>query len=195
MALHTWGGFAAGGQTPNECKVIISRDGTATAETSTQDLGTAQRTVTAIVTAEVLGLTPPDIVVKLGESQYGFSSGSGGSTTCPSQAPAALLAAQAARDDLFEYDVDGEASRSGDIVRVRLTYVDPVRSALGTRLEGSWSGQTLIVRPLVNPFQPDGTFLPNRPASSADPDDSFGQAELRKSDLPTFLAACARLAG
>jgi xanthine dehydrogenase YagR molybdenum-binding subunit len=102
MALHTWGGFAAGGTQPNECRVIISRDGTVTAETSTQDLGTAQRTVTAIVSAEILGMTPTDIVVKIGESQYGFSSGSGGSTTCPSQAPAALLAAQAARDDLFK---------------------------------------------------------------------------------------------
>src|SRR5262245_66227203 len=102
MALHTWGGFAAGGDTPNECLVRINKDGTATAETSTQDLGTAQRTVTAIVTAEVLGLMPTDVVVNLGESRYGFSSGSGGSTTCPSQAPAALFAAQAARDDLFK---------------------------------------------------------------------------------------------
>lgn len=100
MAIHTWGGFAAGNP-PNECTVTISRDGTVTAETSTQDLGTAQRTVTAIVVAEVLGLEPTGPVVKLGESQYGPSSGSGGSTTCPSQAPAALRAAQAARDDLF----------------------------------------------------------------------------------------------
>jgi xanthine dehydrogenase YagR molybdenum-binding subunit len=102
MALHTWGGFASGSTTPNECGVSISKDGTPTAETSTQDLGTAQRTVTAIVVAEVLGLAPADVLVKLGESVYGFSSGSGGSTTCPSQAPAALLAAQAARDDLFK---------------------------------------------------------------------------------------------
>jgi xanthine dehydrogenase YagR molybdenum-binding subunit len=102
MALHTWGGFAAGGNTPNECTVRINKDGSVTAETSTQDLGTAQRTVTAIVTAEILGLMPTDIVVHLGESQYGFSSGSGGSTTCPSQAPATLFAAQAARNDLFK---------------------------------------------------------------------------------------------
>ena len=68
-------------------------DGSVTAETSTQDLGTAQRTVTAIVVAEILGLEPTDVTVKIGESQYGCSSGSGGSTTCPSQAPAALLAA------------------------------------------------------------------------------------------------------
>jgi xanthine dehydrogenase YagR molybdenum-binding subunit len=101
MALHTWGGAAAGGQ-PNECTVIIGRDGSVTAETSTQDLGTGQRTVTAIVVAEILGLEPTSVITKIGESQLGFSSGSGGSTTCPSQAPAALLAAQAARDELFK---------------------------------------------------------------------------------------------
>jgi xanthine dehydrogenase YagR molybdenum-binding subunit len=102
MAIHTWGGFAAGGNTPNECTVRITKDGSVTAETSTQDLGTAQRTVTAIVAAEILGLNPTDVTVHLGESQFGFSSGSGGSTTCPSQAPAALFAAQKARDDLFK---------------------------------------------------------------------------------------------
>jgi xanthine dehydrogenase YagR molybdenum-binding subunit len=101
MAIHTWGGFASGVVTPNECHVFIAKDGTAAAETSTQDLGTAQRTVTAIVVAEVLGLQVSDVTVKVGESVFGFSTGSGGSTTCPSQAPAALLAAQAARDDLF----------------------------------------------------------------------------------------------
>ncbi len=72
-----------------------------TAQTSTQDLGTAQRTVTAVVVAEILGLDPSQITLKIGESTYGQSSGSGGSTTCPSQAPAALRAATAARDDLL----------------------------------------------------------------------------------------------
>lgn len=100
MALHTWGGFASGGA-PNEATVIISRDGTVTVESSTQDLGTAQRTVSAIIPAEILGLSVEQIVVKIGESNLGFSSGSGGSTTLPSQAPATLRAADAARDDLF----------------------------------------------------------------------------------------------
>jgi xanthine dehydrogenase YagR molybdenum-binding subunit len=99
MALHTWGGQAS--PQKNECTVVIASDGSVLARSSTQDLGTAQRTVTAIVTAEILGLQPSDIKVELGESQYGASTGSGGSTTCPSQAPATLVAALAARDDLF----------------------------------------------------------------------------------------------
>jgi xanthine dehydrogenase YagR molybdenum-binding subunit len=98
MALHTWGGSAAG---KNDCTVAITARGDVSASGSTQDLGTAQRTVWAIVVAEILGLKPEQIDVVIGESQLGDSTGSGGSTTCPSQAPAALRAATAARDDLF----------------------------------------------------------------------------------------------
>jgi xanthine dehydrogenase YagR molybdenum-binding subunit len=98
MALHTWGG---GGRGPNDTNVTISRDGSVVIQASTQDLGTAQRTVEAIVAAEVLGLEVNQITVQIGESQYGRSTGSGGSTTCPGTAPAILNAATAARDALF----------------------------------------------------------------------------------------------
>jgi xanthine dehydrogenase YagR molybdenum-binding subunit len=99
MALHTWGGQASPQR--NECVITISADGSVTARTSTQDLGTGQRTVSALVTAEILGLEPEQIALQFGESLNGASSGSGGSTTIPSQAPATLRAAEAARDDLF----------------------------------------------------------------------------------------------
>src|SRR5262249_46734811 len=101
MGLHTWGGNAVGGPPSNEVTVIISRDGSVTVESSTQDLGTGQRKVSAIITAEIVGVDVNDIIVKIGESNLGFSSGSGGSTTLPSQGPATLRAATAARDDLF----------------------------------------------------------------------------------------------
>jgi xanthine dehydrogenase YagR molybdenum-binding subunit len=99
MALHTWGGQAS--PQLNECTITIASDGSVTARTSTQDLGTGQRTVTALVSAEILGLEPGQITLQFGESTNGQSSGSGGSTTIPSQAPATLRAATAARDELF----------------------------------------------------------------------------------------------
>jgi xanthine dehydrogenase YagR molybdenum-binding subunit len=98
MALHTWGG--AGGP-QNDTKVTISRDGSVLVQASTQDLGTGQRTVLAIVVAEVLGLEPRDITIHIGESPFGRSTGSGGSTTCPGTSPAALNASTAARTALF----------------------------------------------------------------------------------------------
>lgn len=99
MALHTWGG-AAGKQ--NEINVTVSSDGSVLVGCSTQDLGTGERTVLAIIVAEILGLDVKDITVKIGESQMGPSSGSGGSTTCPGTAPPTLQAALAVRDSLLD---------------------------------------------------------------------------------------------
>jgi xanthine dehydrogenase YagR molybdenum-binding subunit len=99
MALHTWGGAAGA---PNDITVTISSDASVLVQSSTQDLGTGERTVLPIVVAEVLGLELKDITVRIGESPFGPSSGSGGSTTCPGTAPVAYNAALAARDDLFQ---------------------------------------------------------------------------------------------
>ncbi|HJT77863.1 MAG TPA: molybdopterin cofactor-binding domain-containing protein, partial [Gemmataceae bacterium] len=99
MAIHTWGGAGSG---PNDMIVSIASDGSVLLESSTQDLGTGERTVLAIVVAEVLGLGTKDITIRVGESQYGRSTGSGGSTTTPGTSPAVLNAASAARDALFK---------------------------------------------------------------------------------------------
>jgi xanthine dehydrogenase YagR molybdenum-binding subunit len=112
MAIHTWGG--AGGR-GNDVYVTISSDGSVHAESSTQDLGTGQRTVVPIIVAEILGLEVPDITVKIGESQIGRSGGSGGSTTCPGTSPATLNAVCAARDALFAKIADRLGSKPGDL--------------------------------------------------------------------------------
>jgi xanthine dehydrogenase YagR molybdenum-binding subunit len=113
MAMHHWGGSAGA---PNDVTVTIASDGSVLAQTSTQDLGTAQRTVTAIVVAEVLGLAAKDVTVQLGESQFGRSGGSGGSTTCPANAPATLLAANKARDEFFSAIAMKFGAKAEDLV-------------------------------------------------------------------------------
>jgi xanthine dehydrogenase YagR molybdenum-binding subunit len=112
MALHTWGGQAS---FPNDVKVTISSDGSVLVESSTQDLGTGERTVLAIVAAEVLGLEPKDITVRIGESPYGRSGGSGGSTTTPGTAPVVYMAALAARDELFDKIADRLKGKKEDL--------------------------------------------------------------------------------
>lgn len=77
LSLHTWGGR---GHRSN-CEVTMHPDGTAEAKISSQDLGTGTRTVIAIVTAESLGLPLEAVTVRLGDSRYPTSGGSGGSTT------------------------------------------------------------------------------------------------------------------
>jgi xanthine dehydrogenase YagR molybdenum-binding subunit len=98
MALHTWGG---GGGPANPTRVTISADGSVLVQSGTQDLGTAARTVLAIVVSEILGLNPTDITVQIGDSINGPSTGSGGSTTTPGISPAALKAATEARDQFL----------------------------------------------------------------------------------------------
>jgi xanthine dehydrogenase YagR molybdenum-binding subunit len=95
MAMHTWGG---GGNGPNPSRVTINADGTVISQSGSQDLGTAQKTVQAIIVAEIFGLQPGDITVRVGDSSFGPSTGSGGSTTCPGTSPPTLKAAEAARD-------------------------------------------------------------------------------------------------
>jgi hypothetical protein len=95
--------------------------------------------------------------------------------------------------DVFDVDVRGDASRSGDRLTLHLSHVDPARSGLWTELGGGWTGPTLAFGSARNPFLPDGTFVQVRTVSSADPDDSFGPAELRRADRASFLAACGRL--
>ena len=77
LSLHTWGGR---GHRSN-CEVTMHPDGTAEAKISSQDLGTGTRTVIAIVAAESLGLPLEAVTVRLGDSRYPTSGGSGGSTT------------------------------------------------------------------------------------------------------------------
>jgi xanthine dehydrogenase YagR molybdenum-binding subunit len=129
MALHTWGG--AGGA-PNDTSVTINRDGSVLVQASTQDLGTGQRTVEAIVVAEVLGLQPRDVTVQIGESQFGRSTGSGGSTTCPGTSPAALNAANAARDAFLAAIAPRVQLQPGDLV------IEPGRVVNRNNNQQSW---------------------------------------------------------
>src|SRR5262249_43657509 len=112
MAIHTWGGQ---GNPNNDISVSISSDGSVLVQSSTQDLGTGERTVLAIVAAQVLGLEPKDITTRIGESDYGRSTGSGGSTTCPGTAPATLIAATAARDALFQKLAERLSAKAEDL--------------------------------------------------------------------------------
>ena len=112
MALHTWGG---GGRGPNPTRITISADGSVLAQSGSQDLGTAQRTVTAIIIAEIFGLAPTDITVQLGDSSNGLSTPSGGSTTCPGTSAAILKAAENARDAFFAALAPRMNAQPGDL--------------------------------------------------------------------------------
>jgi xanthine dehydrogenase YagR molybdenum-binding subunit len=80
----TWGGGGQGTQ----AQAQVNPDGTIEIRCGTQDLGTGTRTLIAVVAADLLGLTPAQITVRIGDTNYPPSGGSGGSTTAASVSPA-----------------------------------------------------------------------------------------------------------
>ncbi len=89
-AGSTWGGGGHGTQ----AEMTINPDGTVEVRCGTQDLGTGSRTVVGLVAAEALQLDPSMIHVRIGDTNFPPSGGSGGSTTTASVAPAIWDACQ-----------------------------------------------------------------------------------------------------
>jgi xanthine dehydrogenase YagR molybdenum-binding subunit len=99
MASQIWWG---GGVPGTLADLKLNADGSVEVICGTQDIGTGTRTLIAVVAAETLGLAPQDINVKIGNSDYPWAPGSGGSQTAPSVGPAVRDAALKAAERLKE---------------------------------------------------------------------------------------------
>ena len=99
VAICTWGG---GGSGPSQAHCEIASDGSVVMRLGSQDLGTGTRTLVAVITAESLGLQASQIKAEIGDTLYGVSPMSGGSTTAPSISPSIRIAAIKALDALKE---------------------------------------------------------------------------------------------
>lgn len=97
VASAVWGGGGGAGSRPT---VRIDPDGSVEVRLGTQDLGTGTRTYVAAIVAEELGLDVRQVKALIGDTDYGYSGASGGSTTTASVAPAVKMAAMAARERL-----------------------------------------------------------------------------------------------
>lgn len=116
FGISVWGG---GGGAGCEVDVRIDKDGAVSALSGSQDLGTGTRTYVGAIVAEVLGLEPAAVGVRIGDSRLGQANASGGSTTAASLAPAVLDAARAARDALAERLAPELSAKPGDLVFAR----------------------------------------------------------------------------
>jgi xanthine dehydrogenase YagR molybdenum-binding subunit len=83
-ASAQWGGGGRG----THAELQINPDGSVEIRCGTQDLGTGTKTVIALIAADLLGLKPEQILVRIGDTNFPPSGGSGGSTTCASVSPA-----------------------------------------------------------------------------------------------------------
>jgi xanthine dehydrogenase YagR molybdenum-binding subunit len=97
-AANIWAG-AGNPQTRAACEILP--DGSVTMKIGTQDIGTGTRTLVGMITAETMGLPLESVNVAIGDTNYPFAPGSGGSITVGSVSPTVRVAAEAARDALF----------------------------------------------------------------------------------------------
>jgi len=83
-------------------QLTILPDGGIEIRCGTQDIGTATRTIVAAIVAEELGVPIESVKALIGDTNYPYSGGSGGSTTAPSVAPASKNAAEKGKDKLLD---------------------------------------------------------------------------------------------
>ena len=83
---------------PGKARVTLNRDGSALVEAAAHDIGTGTYTVMAQVAADVLGLAPDKVTVRLGDTRLPESHPAIGSATVSNATAAVMLAAQAARE-------------------------------------------------------------------------------------------------
>lgn len=85
-----------------QVSIQVSNDGAVELTNGVQDIGGGIRTAIAMVAAEELGLKPSDIIVKIGDTNYGLGPASGGSQTTAGITPAVRNAAYLAKMKMFE---------------------------------------------------------------------------------------------
>jgi xanthine dehydrogenase YagR molybdenum-binding subunit len=90
-AANRWGG-AGNPKTQAHCDIFA--DGSVVMKIGTQDIGTGTRTVVGVITAETFGLPIEAVKVEIGDSDFPFAPGSGGSVTVGSISPPVRHAAE-----------------------------------------------------------------------------------------------------
>jgi xanthine dehydrogenase YagR molybdenum-binding subunit len=98
LSIHTWGGRGH----ESHCELTVHSDGNVEMKMATQDLGTGTRTAILMVISEALGIPIEAITLKIGDTNYPQSGGSGGSTTIGGVSSASRRASVDAINQIFE---------------------------------------------------------------------------------------------
>jgi xanthine dehydrogenase YagR molybdenum-binding subunit len=97
-AANLWAG---GGNRQTRAMCEINPDGSVTNKIATQDIGTGTRTLVAMITAETMGLPLTAVTAAIGDTNYPFAPGSGGSITVGSVSPTVRVSAENALKELL----------------------------------------------------------------------------------------------
>ena len=148
-AANRWGGGGAP-QTRATCEILP--DGGVTTRIATQDIGTGTRTLVAMITAETMGLPLASVRAAIGDTNYPFAPGSGGSVTVGSISPAVRVACENARDALF---AKVAASLGGDAATL-VAADGRIQSKTDRSKVISWKDACKLLG--TQPIQADGQF-------------------------------------
>ncbi len=127
LSIHTWGGRGH----ESNCDFTIHPDGSVEIKMGSQDIGTGTRTTIMVVAADALGLPVDAIDLKIGDTLYPPSGGSGGSTTPGGVSSSTRRGAVDARDALFEKVAPALNAQPSELEAVNSTVrvkQDPSRS-------------------------------------------------------------------
>jgi xanthine dehydrogenase YagR molybdenum-binding subunit len=86
---------------PSAAEVLIHDDGSVECRSGVADIGGGIRTAMAQVVAEVLGIRPSEVLVRIGDTGFPQGPASGGSMTTQMLTPAVRVAAERARDEVL----------------------------------------------------------------------------------------------
>jgi xanthine dehydrogenase YagR molybdenum-binding subunit len=123
-----WGGGGRG----SHAEAQINPDGSVEIRCGTQDLGTGTKTLIAVIAADLLGLRPEQISVRIGDTSFPPSGGSGGSTTAASVSPAVYDACTKALASLQQQSGAADARGANWPAACKKLGMNPLR------VQGEW---------------------------------------------------------
>jgi len=109
---------------PSKCRLILTPDGAAIAELAMTDIGTGTYTILTQIGADLLGLPPERVTIRLGDTDYPEAAGSGGSFGANSSGSALYAATELLRAELARRagaDPDQARLQDGGIVAGEVT--------------------------------------------------------------------------
>ena len=143
---------------PGKARVTVNGDGSALVEAAAHDIGTGAYTVMAQVAADVLGLTPDRVAVRLGDTRLPESHPAIGSATTANATAAVMLAGRAAREKAVELSLTGRDAPFASAAPDDVIAGDNRLSLAGTNLYITYA--ELLARNGLSNLVGDGDYDP-----------------------------------
>ena len=143
---------------PGKARITLNADGSALVEAAAHDIGTGTYTVMAQVAADVLGMTPDKVVVRLGDTRLPESHPAIGSATTANATAAVMLAANGVREKATSLAVTGRDAPFAGAALGDITITDGRLSLARTNANISYA--ELLARNGLATLSADGDYNP-----------------------------------